>query len=106
MAHSALPHIWKAPVFPAHVHPFILSLLERFEISFPVGAHIHKLGDYASSLRPNIATVVGDTATAGGSGILSSSEEESLYLIPSLLPEVRPAKLTDLWPPSTSTTPI
>jgi hypothetical protein len=88
MAHSALPHIWKAPDFPPEVHPFILSLMERFELSFPVGAHIHKLGGYAASLRPD---------STGGGG------EDSLYLIPSLLPEAPPAELSDHWPPHVGT---
>jgi hypothetical protein len=93
MAHSALPHIWKAPDFPPEVHPFILSLMERFELSFPVGAHIHKLGGYASSLRPS----------AGSGAESPTSADEALYLIPSLLPEARPAQLTDHWPPHTCT---
>ncbi|ELR12409.1 uncharacterized protein ACA1_375280, partial [Acanthamoeba castellanii str. Neff] len=72
-----------------HVHPFILSLLERFELSFPVGAHIHKLGDYAALLR---------SGGEAGSNAPAPSLEEPLYLIPSLLPEVRPLKLSSLWP--------
>jgi hypothetical protein len=97
MAHSALPHIWKAPDFPPEVHPFILSLMERFELSFPVGAHIHKLGGYASSLRPPAGSA-SESPTRP-----STSADDALYLIPSLLPEARPAQLTDHWPPHTCT---
>jgi hypothetical protein len=89
MPHSALPHIWRVPTYPPQVHPFILSLLERFELSFPVGAHIHKLGDYAALLR---------SGGEAGSNTPAPSLEEPLYLIPSLLPEVRPLKLSSLWP--------
>ncbi len=44
LPHSALPHIWRAPAFPRELHGFLLSLLERFEITFPIQSYAHKLG--------------------------------------------------------------
>jgi hypothetical protein len=44
LPHSALPHIWRPPAFPRELHGFLLSLLERFEITFPVQSYAHKLG--------------------------------------------------------------
>lgn len=87
MAQSALPQIWKVPDYPPEVHPFILSLLERFELSFPIGPHAHKLGDYHQVLR------LGSTATSD-----ADAESDPLYLIPTLLPEFQPSLLNSLWP--------
>jgi hypothetical protein len=44
IAHSALAQIWKPPAYPPELHEFLLSLLERFEIIFPVQNYAHKLG--------------------------------------------------------------
>lgn len=112
MRHSALPHIWKPPTYPAQVHPFILSLLERFELSFPVSANIHKLGDYTRLLRSSDNERQNGEDSNDPLDNPQSCEmdsisplpdepvrpEEPLYLIPSLLPEVRPLKLATLWP--------
>jgi len=48
IAHSALPQIWRAPAYPPELHDFLLSLLERFEITFPIQGHAHKLGTLVS----------------------------------------------------------
>jgi len=82
IAQSMLHQIWRAPAFPPSVHPFLLSLLERFELCFPVTPHLDKLGDWVSSLR---------SLSIGG-------ENDLLYLIPSILPETPPEQLNELWP--------
>jgi hypothetical protein len=51
IAHSALPQIWRAPAYPPELHDFLLSLLERFEITFPIQGHAHKLGTLAILLK-------------------------------------------------------
>jgi len=75
LAASALPQIWKAPKYPPEMHPFILSLIERFEISFPIDKHAHNL-----ALRQQV------------------DGEEMLYLIPIALPEKRPVQAEMQWP--------
>jgi hypothetical protein len=85
-------------MFPPEVHGFLLSLLERFELSFPVGAHIDKLGDHALTwLRPSAGGPSAPTSLS------SFATEEELYLIPSLLPEARPALVPYVWPPNHGT---
>lgn len=104
LAHSALYHIWRAPELPPEVHPFILSLLERFELSFPIGPYIHKLGSYAQSLRPQLSsTGAASSSFSNLEAVTDEKEKELLYLIPTLLPEIRPAQLAGLWPRHTST---
>lgn len=49
--HSALPQIWRPPAYPLELHGFLLSLLERFEITFPVHSHAYKLGTRAPPNR-------------------------------------------------------
>lgn len=48
--HSALMHIWKSPAYPTELHGFLLSLLERFEIIFPIRDHAYKLGTTTTQL--------------------------------------------------------
>jgi hypothetical protein len=95
------------------MHPFILSLLERFEISFPVNANAHKLGTI-SPLLPHhhqattFTTSMLTSLCAISSGDYASvlrpaAEGEDLYLIPSMLPEVRPSQLQFLWPATKGT---
>jgi len=69
LQHSVLPQIWRPPSFPSELHEFLLSLLERFEITFPVHSNTHKLGKlislvavlqhtalFPSVLRPTLLT--------------------------------------------------
>jgi hypothetical protein len=61
-------------MYPLELHAPMLSLLERFEIVFP----IHKLGTSHDELK---------------------KEEASMQsLVPSMLPEQRPSELLQLWP--------
>jgi hypothetical protein len=98
LSQAALPQIWKPPSFPSNMHPFILSLLERFEISFPINANVHKLGTHTAhttrTTHDLTTTPVGNYASV----LRPTSAGEELYLIPSMLPEVKPAQLQDLWP--------
>eukprot|EP01119_Soliformovum_irregulare_P016349 TRINITY_DN4710_c0_g2_i3.p1 TRINITY_DN4710_c0_g2~~TRINITY_DN4710_c0_g2_i3.p1 ORF type:complete len:1173 (+),score=432.27 TRINITY_DN4710_c0_g2_i3:488-3520(+) len=36
LPHQALPQIWREPLFPNKIHAVLLSLLENFEIAFPL----------------------------------------------------------------------
>jgi len=71
---SSLPHIWKPPKFPEQLHPFLISLLDSFEVSFDITGKVSR------------------EATQAG------QEPAPLRLIPSLLPEEPPAELASLWP--------
>ena len=64
LQHVTLPQIWRPPEFPPEVHPVLLHLLEKFEISY----YLRSTG------------TLGDPYTGRS-------------LIPSLLPEERPADL-------------
>lgn len=79
LRHSDFSTICKAPQFPESVHPFLLGLLERFEVAF-------KLRYTATDLAGAIA----------GSPPISGLELRSF--IPALLPQEQPPELDRLWP--------
>ncbi|ELR22082.1 uncharacterized protein ACA1_158670, partial [Acanthamoeba castellanii str. Neff] len=61
----------------------------------PSEPHIDKLGDHALTwLRPSAGGPSAPTSLS------SFATEEELYLIPSLLPEARPALVPYVWPPN------
>ena len=68
LQHSMLPQIWRAPDFPDYLHPTLIHLLEKFEVSY-----------YLRSTRE------GNNIHSGRS------------LIPSLLPEERPGSIDQKW---------
>lgn len=76
---SSLPYIWKPPRFPEQLYPFMISLLDAFEISFDISGKHESDG---SSPDPEAQREAAD----------------ALRLIPSLLPEDPPADLESLWP--------
>lgn len=76
--HSNLVHVWKDPDFPQALHPQLLALLEKFEISYRIDQKIaRRLA--SSSLAPSKLSDV----EAFGSPSASS-------IVPSLLPNQRP----------------
>lgn len=75
---SSLPHIWKPPRFPEQMYPFMVSLLDSFEVSFDISDKVsHDAAESPEELR---------------------EAADSLRLIPSLLPEDPPPELSALWP--------
>mmetsp|Transcript_33003 Transcript_33003/g.82965 ORF Transcript_33003/g.82965 Transcript_33003/m.82965 type:complete len:2143 (+) Transcript_33003:102-6530(+) len=68
LKHSALGQIWRAPDFPPDLHPLLLNLLQKFEISF-----------YMKEDKDDPSIYSGYS------------------LIPALLSETRPAGLDDDW---------
>jgi Leucine-rich repeat (LRR) protein/serine/threonine protein kinase len=79
LRHTDFSSICKAPLFPESVHPFLLTLLERFEVAF-------KLRYTATDLA----------SAAAGSPPVSGLELRSF--IPALLPIDQPSELDRLWP--------
>ncbi|KAL6078168.1 Myotubularin-like phosphatase domain, variant 2 [Balamuthia mandrillaris] len=75
LQHSSLPFIWREPDYPASVHPFLLTLLEKFEVAFNMGAKTSQDLNQGFSLIPALLSA-------------QSRPSESL--------------LTQLWPPITS----
>ncbi|GAM18438.1 hypothetical protein SAMD00019534_016130 [Acytostelium subglobosum LB1] len=73
--HKSLKQIWRPPHYPEHLHPHLIALLEKFEISYNVGAR-HKVGQAS----------------------LETIDENAQSLIPSLLPNERPATFASQWP--------
>lgn len=70
LPHANLKHIWKPPLYPQFLHPHLMALLEKFEISFNLNKQ-----------KP---------------GYLSSAteiDENARSLIPSLLPSQRPSQV-------------
>eukprot|EP00026_Physarum_polycephalum_P000223 Phypoly_transcript_00223.p1 GENE.Phypoly_transcript_00223~~Phypoly_transcript_00223.p1 ORF type:complete len:1946 (-),score=272.21 Phypoly_transcript_00223:42-5636(-) len=61
---SQLDHIWRAPDFPVWLHPALLSMVQRFELCYPLPV------------------------------IEGSSDQR--FLVPSLLPDAKPAALSSL----------
>jgi len=81
LSHVDLPLIWRPPVFPVHLHSFLITLLNRFEIAF-------------SFTNPSSEGI--DTTCKEELGV-----EEGYSLIPCLLPPDRPFNLEEDWPPRT-----
>lgn len=74
LEHQHLRQIWRAPDFPPAIHPTLLALLNKFDLT--------------ASRTLQIQT--GDEFYQGSS------------LVPSLLPEEPPDALSSVWPPSVS----
>ncbi|KAL6060410.1 Myotubularin-like phosphatase domain [Balamuthia mandrillaris] len=79
LMHKVLAQLWRAPDFPLSVHPFLLSLLTKFEIVF------------------KLEGVAEDDGTEGDEKEQQRQEEskEERSLVPSLLPEERPDKMVE-----------
>eukprot|EP00026_Physarum_polycephalum_P000022 Phypoly_transcript_00022.p1 GENE.Phypoly_transcript_00022~~Phypoly_transcript_00022.p1 ORF type:complete len:3281 (-),score=556.54 Phypoly_transcript_00022:159-8669(-) len=78
LPHANLKHIWKPPLYPSYLHPHLMALLEKFEISFNL-----------SKQKPGYVAKM-------------EIDENAKSLIPSLLPSQRPSQVELLWgPPST-----
>ena len=90
LKHSTLLHIWKPPDYPSHLHGYILSILEKFEIMF----HLND-SKFTNEDAPKLE---GETPE-GGSSLIGSDQ---MSLLPSLLPERQPKDFENLWPPRKS----
>ena len=80
--HTFLPFIWRPPQFPPHLHHFILTLLNRFEIAYTTNA-VSVDGKESKDSR----------GSKEGTNI---SVTTGFSLIPSLLPEDKP-ELGEVW---------
>ncbi|EFA77446.1 leucine-rich repeat-containing protein [Heterostelium album PN500] len=72
LSHKSLKQIWRPPLYPENLHPHLIALLEKFEISYNLGSK--KGGAYSQTI-----------------------DESAQSLIPSLLPTERPSALSSLW---------
>ncbi|EGG24144.1 leucine-rich repeat-containing protein [Cavenderia fasciculata] len=72
LAHKSLKQIWRPPQYPENLHPHLIMLLEKFEISYNLGGPLKKTS-------------------------LEQIDENGQSLIPSLLPNERPASFASLW---------
>eukprot|EP01132_Coremiostelium_polycephalum_P008525 gene8525-10480_t len=80
--HKNLKHIWKPPHYPVDLHPHLLVLLERFEISFNFSGR---------SSSQELTEIIDD---------------DSQSLIPALLSNDCPSNFQSIWNPSKKKSPI
>ncbi|KAL6054440.1 Myotubularin-like phosphatase domain [Balamuthia mandrillaris] len=93
LRHKDLQHLWRAPLYPPHLHEPLLNLLEKFEIIYRLSptSRLNKL------LLPIDENAHGeaDEEEENGSPFVRS-------LIPVLLPDERPPQLLSAWPSTLS----
>ncbi|KAL6046584.1 Myotubularin-like phosphatase domain [Balamuthia mandrillaris] len=70
LSHNALQHIWRPPDFPPQVHPFLLSLLNKFEIAYDMEDEEQEAKEQEEKKKVDVG--------------------RGQSLVPSLLPEKRP----------------
>ena len=82
LLHSDLPQIWRPPLYPEHLHPFLISLLEKFDLIY--------------LLAPPLPT--SDDAERSASQLAMSAPR---YFIPAVLQSETPdlCLLQGIWPP-------
>lgn len=105
---SDLGQIWRAPKYPAVLHQYLLSLLERFELMFPIKDYAHKLGAVSTEIVYSFHTSRTGNLTFIYELDFAKSENEEIsrvapgdlrsYLVPSLLPLERPVQFGSMWP--------
>ena len=81
LLHRNLVHLWKAPNYPVEIHEKLLNLLELFELAFEL-PQIFNMDSLAASHNKSTTP---------------PSQREKRILIASLLPEERPATLSETW---------
>src|SRR5690242_7926470 len=79
-----LGQIWQPPEYPEHLHPFLLSLLNKFEISFDIVGMKEPEEGLPHSTSGDSNKTVGDATVA--------KQGRKFVFVPSLLPEARPSK--------------
>jgi len=91
LSRSACSQLWKPPTYPLELHPFLINLLRRFELAYPLPAGFSSPN--GASPQPGASSAAAATATA------TADTEPELLLIPCLLHnDVEPERLASLWP--------
>jgi hypothetical protein len=82
LSHRDLPQIWKAPKYPPSLYKILLSLLENFEVAFPLSPFTEELT--GESLIPSMLP-------EGNSSKFLSNYKSYFFL-------ERPSLLEEMWP--------
>jgi hypothetical protein len=86
-------HIWRPPRFPTSLHSYLLQLLVKFELLFPLkSSPLLSSPKTSNSSSPHSSSI-------SSSPSLNQEEKNSLYIIPILLPQRDLIEFRKHWTP-------
>ena len=103
---DACRQLWKPPKYPPHLHSFLLRLLVRFELLFPLAKEKDSADESGGGGDRSIVDVrEGEELVERVSSIAGEKEEKDMpdmYFVPFLLPSLSPPELLQWWCPFSS----